>query len=245
MKKNIRISLRFDGTDFHGWQIQPGKATIQGELCRAIKQITKEDVTVYGCGRTDAGVHARNYIASFMTESNIPPERIPYALNASLPDGIVCTGSEIADIGFNAARSAVGKTYIYTIDNGEFPDAFLLRYAWHCRYQLDVDAMRRAAKCFCGTHDFIGFAASGFTVKTTVRTINSLDIAQHDDKIIITVTGNGFLYNMVRIIVGTLVYVGSGRISPDDIPQIIESRDRSMAGITAPAKGLCLKEVFY
>ena len=245
MKKNIKITLQFDGTDFHGWQIQPGKSTIQGELCRAIKEITKEDVTVYGCGRTDAGVHAKNYIASFKTESTIPPERIPYALNASLPDSIVCTAAETADTDFNAARSAVGKTYIYTIDNGEFPDAFLLRYAWHYRYRLDVDAMRRAAKHFCGTHDFIGFAASGFTVKTTIRTIHSLEVTQSDNRITIAVTGNGFLYNMVRIIAGTLVYSGSGRIAPDDIPRILESRDRKRAGITAPAKGLCLKEVFY
>ena len=245
MKKNIKISLQFDGTDFHGWQTQPGKPTIQGELFRAIKEITKEDTIVYGCGRTDAGVHAKNYIASFMTESSIPTERIPYALNAALPDGIICTAAEAVDGDFNAARSAVGKTYIYTIDNGEFPDVFLLRYAWHYRYHLDVGAMRRAAKGFCGTHDFIGFAASGFTVKTTVRTIHSLDITQNDNRITIAVTGNGFLYNMVRIIAGTLVYVGSGRIDPDDITQIIESRDRKRAGITAPAKGLCLKEVFY
>ena len=243
--KNIKLTLRFDGTDFHGWQIQPGKSTVQGELCRAIYMITKEYATVYGCGRTDAGVHAKSYVASFQTESNIPTDRIPYALNANLPDGIVCTAAEYADACFNAARSAIGKTYVYTIDNGVFPDVFLSRYAWYYKHRLDEALMSRAAGYFLGTHDFIGFAASGFTVKTTVRTIHSLSVERNGDLVSFSVTGDGFLYNMVRIIAGTLVYAGCGRILPDGIPDIIASRRRENAGITAPAKGLCLKEVFY
>lgn len=243
--KNIKLNLQFDGTDFHGWQIQPGKSTIQGELSRAIYEITKENATVYGCGRTDAGVHAKDYVASFMTESSIPPDRLPYALNAKLPDGIVCTAAEYAADSFNAARSATGKTYVYTIDNGEFPNVFSSRYAWHYRYLLDAAQMQKAAEHFIGTHDFIGFAASGFTVKTTVRTIRAASVARNGDMIIFSVTGDGFLYNMVRIIAGTLVYAGCGRTAPDDIPEIIASRCRERAGITAPAKGLCLKEVFY
>ena len=243
--KNIKLTLRFDGTDFHGWQIQPGKSTVQGELSRAIYTITKENTTVYGCGRTDAGVHAKSYVASFQTESSIPTDRIPYALNANLPDGIVCTAAEYADTGFNAARSATGKTYVYTIDNGEFPDVFMSRYAWHYKHHLDEALMNGAAEHFIGTHDFIGFAASGFTVKTTVRTIRAISVKRDGDLITFSVTGNGFLYNMVRIIAGTLVYTGCGRIAPDAIPDIIASRCREKAGITAPAKGLCLKEVFY
>ena len=137
------------------------------------------------------------------------------------------------------------KTYRYTIDNGEFKNVFLDRFAWHYKYPLDTEKMQSAAKQFIGTHDFSGFASSGYTVKTTVRTIYSLKIEKTGNTITIDVTGDGFLYNMVRIIVGTLVYVGSGKIAPDDITDIINSTDRRRAGITAPAKGLCLKEVFY
>lgn len=243
--RNIKLNLQFDGTDFHGWQIQPGKRTVQGELSRAIYEITKENPTVYGCGRTDAGVHAKNYTASFKTESLIAPERLPYALNSHLTDGIICRKAVYADDDFNAARSATGKTYIYTVDNGEFEDVFSSRYAWHYRYPLDADVMDRAAQKFCGTHDFIGFAASGFTVKTTVRTIRTASVTRSGNIITISVTGDGFLYNMVRIIAGTLVYTGCGRINAKDISDIIASGRRERAGITAPAKGLCLKEVFY
>lgn len=242
---NIKLELQFDGTDFHGWQIQSGVTTIQGELRRAIRSVTGEDVMPVGCGRTDAGVHATSYIASYQTESRIPADRIPYALNAHLAPGIICRGAEVVPDSFNAARSATGKTYRYIIDNGGFPDALMLRFAWHYRYALDSDAMAEAAKAFLGTHDFIGFAASGFSVKTTVRTIHAVNIKREGSLIITDITGNGFLYNMVRIIIGTLVNVGCGRTAADALPEIILSGDRKRAGITAPANGLCLKEVFY
>lgn len=242
---NIKLKLKFDGTDYHGWQIQQGQPTIQGELRRALGIVTGEDIMPTGCGRTDAGVHASGYVASFHTKSSIPPERLPYALNANLAPGIICTGAEYADEQFNAARSAKGKIYRYTIDTGKFPDVFVSRYAWHYRHPLDIKAIREAAGHFCGTHDFIGFASSGFSVKTTVRTIYSVDIKENDNILTADIYGNGFLYNMVRIMTGTLIYAGSGRISSSDIPGIIESGCRQRAGITAPAKGLCLKEVFY
>ncbi len=242
---NIKLTLQFDGTNYHGWQIQPGKATIQDTLRFALHKITRENINPVGCGRTDAGVHASGYVCSFRTNSTIPIERFPYALNANLPGDIICTGAEHVPDEFCANRSAKGKTYRYTIDNGKFCNVFMSRFAWHCKFPLDIDKMRGAAAHLLGTHDFIGFASSGFSVKTTVRTISSVEIEKHDGIITIDVTGDGFLYNMVRIIAGTLVYAGSGRICPDDMPDIIASGSRSRAGITAPAKGLCLEEVFY
>lgn len=243
--RNIKLILNFDGTSYHGWQIQAEQQTVQGMLRSAIRQVMHEDITPVGCGRTDSGVHASGYVCSFHTSSAIPTERIPYALNVKLPEDIVCVGAFEEAEDFSANRSAKAKTYRYTIDNGAFSDVFALRYAWHYKYPLNFEDMKRAAEHFCGTHDFIGFASSGFSVKTTVRTIYSVSLTKENNLITIDVTGNGFLYNMVRIIVGTLVYVGIGRISPDDIEDIISSRNRDRAGITAPAKGLCLKEVFY
>ncbi len=242
---NIKIELQFDGTNYHGWQIQPGKATVQGTLTCALRRLMGENVNVCGCGRTDAGVHAGMYVCSFRSETGIPVGRIPYALNSVLPEDIVCTGAETVPEDFSANRSAKAKTYRYVIDNGEFPDVFMSRFSWHYRYPLDFEAMRAAAEPFCGTHDFIGFASSGFSVKTTVRTIYSLELSKNGNIITMDITGNGFLYNMVRIIAGTLVYAGGGRISVSEMPDIISSLQRSRAGITAPAKGLYLKEVFY
>lgn len=242
---NIRFDLRFDGTDYHGWQEQPDKPTIQGILRETLTKVTGEDTCLTGCGRTDAGVHASGYVCNIKTNSTIPCERFPYALNTFLPDDIIVTSAEYVGDDFCSARSSKAKTYRYTIDNSEFPNIFLNRYAWHYKYPLDIEKMRRAAEHFIGTHDFIGFAASGFTVKTTVRTIYSLKIEKTGNIINIDVTGSGFLYNMVRIIAGTLVYAGGGKIDPDSVSDIIASKDRRRAGITAPAKGLCLKEVFY
>lgn len=242
---NIKLFLQFDGTCYHGWQVQPGKPTVQGVLSEALSAMTNENIMPTGCGRTDSGVHAMNYVCSFKTDCTIPIDRIPYALNAHLPDDIVCIDAQAVDELFSAARSAHAKTYVYTIDNSEFPSVFDLRYAWHFRFPLDIQKMQEAADLFLGEHDFIGFAASGFSVKTTIRTIYALKISKNGNLISIEVTGNGFLYNMVRIIVGTLVSVGGGKIHPVDIPGIIASGKRERAGITAPAKGLCLKEVFY
>ena len=157
----------------------------------------------------------------------------------------MCFGAAQVSDEFHANKSARSKRYVYRILNREFPDAVLCRYAWHYRYPFDVGKMREAAKAFCGEHDFIGFASSGFSVKTTVRTIYSLDVTREGDIITLDIHGNGFLYNMVRIITGTLVSVGGGKINPADMADIIASRDRERAGITAPPEGLCLKEVYY
>lgn len=242
---NIRLKLKYDGTVYHGWQIQKNAVTVQETVRDALSKITGSDITLVGCGRTDAGVHALGYTCNFHTQSTVPPDRLPYALNSLLPQDIVCVEASEAEEEFHAKNSAKKKRYIYKIFCGEFPDAFLCRYAWHVKYPLDLTAMQEAAKAFVGEHDFIGFASSGFTVKTTVRTIYSLDVTREGDIITIDVTGNGFLYNMVRIIAGTLVFAGGGKIDPSDMSDIIASRDRTRAGITAPPQGLFLKEVYY
>lgn len=243
--RNIRLTVRYDGTAYHGWQIQKNAPTVQQTLEEAILSVTGETVRLVGCGRTDSGVHALAYVCNFKTKSALPCERLPHALNSRLPRDIVCIGAAEAEEAFHSKSSAIKKTYCYKISTDPFPDVFLNNRAWQYRYPLDFDAMRRAATHFVGTHDFVGFASSGMTVKTTVRTIYALELEKSGSLITVSVTGNGFLYNMVRIIVGTLVFVGAGKISPDDIPEIIRSGDRARAGITAPAEGLYLAEVFY
>ena len=242
---NIKLKIQYDGKEYHGWQIQAGDATIQEELTKAVRCITGGEVKLKGCGRTDAGVHAESYVCNFHTDARIPVDRYPYALNSKLPKDIVCRGAELAGEDFDANRSAKAKRYIYRIYNSDIPDAFLGRYSWQYKHKLDVEKMQLAAKAFVGEHDFIGFASSGFTVKTTVRTIYSLDVTREGNLITIDVCGNGFLYNMVRIIAGTLVFAGSGKIKPEDMEAIIASKCRERAGVTAPPHGLCLKEVYY
>lgn len=243
--RNIKLMLQYDGTAYHGWQIQKNAVTIQETVKKAIEKMTGARINLTGCGRTDAGVHAESYVCNFYTDLSIPAEKFPYALNSLLPNDIVCIGAYEEHAGFHAKNSARGKRYVYRILNRSFPDAFLCRYAWHVKYPLDVKKMQEAARAFAGEHDFIGFASSGFTVKTTVREIYSLDVTRDNDIITIDVKGNGFLYNMVRIIAGTLVFAGSGKINPADMAEIIASRDRNRAGITVPPQGLCLKEVYY
>lgn len=244
---NVKLTLQFDGTNYCGWQIQKNAPSVQGILMDAVGDIVGREYTITGCSRTDSGVHAREYVCNFHADENltVPLERLPYAINSHLPKDIICKNAEEVPSGFSANRSATGKRYIYRIDNGTFPDAFALRYAWHCKYQLDTDKMKRAAQYFIGTHDFLSFAASGFSVKTTVRTIKAFDISRDGNIITLDITGNGFLYNMVRIIAGTVMQVGSGMTDAEAIPGIILALDRGAAGITAPPQGLFLWEVFF
>ena len=243
--RNIKLTLQFDGTAYHGWQIQKNAVTVQKVLQSAIKTLTGSNPDIVGCSRTDAGIHARKFVCNFKTQSVIPNDKFPYALNTLLPDDIRCIRSEDVAAEFDSRKSALGKTYTYLISNSQYGDVFLKDRAWHYRYKLDIEKMRRAATFLLGTHDFVGFAAAGFTVKTTVRTISAISITKEKDLISISVTGDGFLYNMVRIIAGTLVFCGNGKINPDDMSMIIQSCDRTKAGITAPACGLYLTEVFY
>ncbi len=242
--RNIKLVLQYDGSRYHGWQRQPNAITIQETLEDAIFNITGEKVAIFGCGRTDSGVHAMAYVCNFFTESRFDASRFMYAINSHTPDDIVCTSSQEVSQDFDS-RWSEKKTYTYLIHNAPLPDVFLNKRVWHIRHPLDIDKMKRAAESFLGEHDFIGFASSGFTVKTTVRTIYSLDISKEGDIVRIEICGNGFLYNMVRIIAGTLCFCGSGRLKAENMPEIIASCDRERAGITAPADGLYLKEVIY
>lgn len=243
--RNIKLTLQYDGTAYHGWQMQKNAPTVQEELSRAIERITGSKPQIVGSSRTDAGVHAKKFVCNFKTEASVPAERIPTALNTYLPKDIVCLSAEDADSDFNARFSAKKKCYTYYILNSKQPDAFWCDYSWHFPYKIDLSKMKQASRAFLGRHDFLGFAASGFTVKTTVREIYSLDIEKNGDLIKITVTGDGFLYNMVRIMAGTLAFAGCGKIDPESMEEIIASKDRKRAGITAPPQGLFLTEVYY
>lgn len=243
--RNIKLTIQYDGTAYHGWQSQKNAITVQEVLENAIYKLTGARPRVTGCSRTDTGVHAKHFVCNFGSETTIPCDKFPLALKSFLPKDIVCLSAEDESPEFHSRYSAKQKRYTYYIQNSVLPDAFKVNYAWHYSFPLDVEEMQKAAEAFLGEHDFIGFAASGFTVKTTVRTIYDISVTRDDDMVKISVLGNGFLYNMVRIMAGTLAFVGSGKINADEMEDIIASCDRKRAGITAPPEGLYLTEVFY
>lgn len=243
--KNIKLIIEYDGTNYYGWQKQNDKVTIQGTLEEAVRNLTKEENEVIGCSRTDSGVHARGFVASFKTESTVPPHKFREAINYRLPDDIVVLSSEEVSEDFHPRYLAKGKTYEYTIYNNLVPTALNRTFSYHYKYPLDIESMKEACNFFKGTHDFKAFRSEGSSVKTTVRTIYDLNIKTEGDFIKISVSGDGFLYNMVRIIVGTLINVGRGKIAPHDIEKIIAGKDRKEAGDCVPAKGLKLVEVYY
>lgn len=246
--KNIAMRILYDGTNYHGWQWQKNGITVQQVIEDALSELTGAPVKVTGCSRTDAGVHALDYVFSFRSGTGIPVDKLPYALNYRLGRDIsaVCAWEVPPD--FSARFSARGKRYIYRIWNARMQNPFLTRYSWHIPYHLDTAAMAAAAPLLEGTHDFAGFMASGGDQKTTVRTIR-LCAAETDpqqpESITVTVEADAFLYNMVRIITGTLAEIGMGRIRPEELPGIISSRDRRKCGLTAPPQGLFLKKVYY
>lgn len=244
-KQNIRIDLMYDGTAYHGFQRQKNAVTIQECLETAINKITGEAVTVTGCGRTDAGVHAKGYVANFFSDTKIPMARLPLAINAYLNNDIRVKSAKYVPSDFHARFSAKKKTYSYKIINKPVSDVFLRKFAWFYPVKLDYEKMQSGAKFVLGKHDFSAFMAEGSPVKSTVRTVFELNLYNEDDIITIDITADGFLYNMVRIIVGTLVYCGNGKIEPGNVPRIISSKNRVLAGVTAPPEGLMLKEVFY
>lgn len=243
--RNIKIILEYDGSSYYGMQKQPNKITIQSEIERAIFEVTGENVDANYSGRTDAGVSAYGQVMSFKTESDIKIEKICLALNAHLKNSIVVKSAQEVDLDFHPRYNAKGKKYMYVINNSQYGSAIFRRTEYHVEKKLDVKEMKKAIKYFEGTHDFKAFRASGTSNKDSVRTINHTDIKLDGDRIYFTFEGNGFLYNMVRIIVGTLIDVGLARIKPEDIPTIIESKDRKKAGRTAPAHGLYMVEVYY
>ena len=243
--RNIKLTIEYDGKKFNGWQKQPDKLNIQGEIENAIKEITGEEVDLIGSGRTDAGVHAFGQVANFKTNSELPIEKIAIAINSKLKKSIVVKQAEEVDERFHSRYNAKQKTYAYIINTTNNGAAIYRNLEYYINLNLNIEQMQKAAKYFEGEHDFKAFKASGTSSKSSVRTIYKLDVMEGEGKIKIEITGNGFLYNMVRIISGTLVDVGIGKIKPEDIPNIIESKDRSKAGKTLPAHGLYLLNVKY
>ena len=243
--KNVKLIIEYDGTNYSGWQKQKNANTVQAEIEKAIKKTTGEEVDLIGCSRTDKGVHATNYVASFNIESTIPGDRFTYIINNKLPKDIVIISSEEAESDFHARYSCIGKTYCYTILNRRVPSAIYRNCSYLVKEKLDVDRMAEACNYFKGTHDFEAFRTLGSSVKTTVRTIYEVKIEKQDEFIKIYVSGDGFLYNMVRIMVGVLIRVGRGKLEPEDVKKIIDSKDRNKAGKVMPPMGLKLENVFY
>lgn len=244
-QKRILLTVSYDGTAYVGWQYQDNGPSIQDELEKALQKALGTFVRVTGASRTDAGVHALGQRAHFDTCSSIPPEKYPFVLNRYLPPDIRVTEGRRVPDDFHARFQAVGKLYTYRIHNAPHASAILRNCTAHIPVWLDAEAMRRCALPLIGTHDFIAFAAAGGQAKTSVRTIDFFDIQRQDTEITLRVHGNGFLYNMVRIIAGTLIDVGHGRLPEDCIARALESRNRLDLGVTAPACGLELTRVEY
>lgn len=215
--RNIKLILEYDGTNYLGWQKQRIGKTIQGTLEEAIRSLTNEEIDSIGSSRTDAGVHAKGFIANFKTNSKIPADKFREAINHKLPDDIVILKSEEVEEDFHSRYNAKGKTYSYSILNRDVKSAIDRNYVYHIKKELDLNSMEEACKYFIGTYDFSAFKTSGSSVKSSIRTISELYIQKNDDIIKIFVTGDGFLYNMVRIIVGTLIMVGNNKIKPEEI----------------------------
>ena len=241
----ILIRVSYDGTAYSGWQIQPNATTVEGTLRQAVCDLFGADIELIGASRTDAGVHALGNVAVFDVDTRIPAPKIAYALNVRLPDNIRVWQSVQVEDGWHPRHNDCVKTYEYSIYNDTFENPKKRLYSHFYYGNLDVDLMREAAAFFIGEHDFSAFCSAGSQVADKVRTIYSLDVIQDGREIILRVKGNGFLYNMVRIIAGTLIKAGTGDIRPQNIPGIIESRDRQLAGPTAPARGLTLVEIDY
>lgn len=234
------LKVAYDGTAYHGWQIQPNGETIEGVLNRCLSELLQEKIEVIGASRTDSGVHARENIAVFDTDTLMPPKKVAYALNARLPEDIRIQKSDEVEANFHPRHCDSRKTYEYRIYNATFSMPVERLYSYFTYVPMDVEKMREAAGFFVGTHDFKSFCNADTQVENTVRQVESVEVGKADNVITIRVTGRGFLYNMVRIMAGTLMEVGRGRLMPEDIVQIIEAKDRTAAGPTAPACGLTL-----
>ena len=242
---NIAVRLMFNGTRYHGWQVQKSDISVAGTLEAALTRLCKHPVKVHGCGRTDAGVHAERYCFNFKTTSNIPPERLPLALNTLLPHDISAQSAVYAPEGFDANLSCIKKEYAYRIYCSRIRDPFYTDRAYFYPHKLDIGAMKQAAKHFVGFHDFAAVRSVGTVTKTTVRTVFWYEIEEKGRIIELRACADGFLYNMARAMAGTLLYVSEGKIRPDELPQLLERRDRRLAGPTAPPGGLYLTRLWY
>ena len=243
--KRIKLTIAYDGTNYCGWQVQPNGITVEEVVNKALKKLTGEDIQVIGASRTDSGVHALGNVAVFDTHTKIPPELISYALNQRLPEDIVIVKSEEVAEDFHPRYCDCSKTYEYHILNMRIPIPTKRLTNYFVSYDLDVEKMRKAAGYLIGEHDFVSFCNVRTDVEDTVRTVTELEILKDGEEITIRISGNGFLYNMVRIIVGTLIRVGRGFYEPEKVKEILEAKDRKAAGVTAPPHGLILAEIRY
>ena len=243
--RNLRLRLMYDGTSYHGWQVQPNGITVQEELQNAIEKILGTRENVVGCSRTDAGVHANDFCCNMKTEHEIDCYRLTGALNAVLPEDISVKSVEEADADFHARYSCVSKQYVYRMWNANYKNPFLVNRAWHYKNKINAPFLNEQAQAFVGTHDFKAFCSAGSSVEDTVRTVKSFTVERQGDEVLFTVEADGFLYNMVRIMVGTLIEISENKIEKDKISAIICCKDRLLAGKTAPPQGLYLNRVSY
>ena len=243
--RNIALKLRYDGSAYHGWQIQKEDRSVCETVQDSLKEVFGGDIKLTGCGRTDAGVHALSYCANFKTEATIPCERIPLAVNSRLPGDIAVLDARDVEDDFNAVLSCKKKEYVYKILNCELRDPFLKDRVCFYPQKLDVEMMKRAAASFTGTHDFKAVRSLGTETKTTVRTVYWCEVEKKDNLIEIAICANGFLYNMCRAMVGTMVYASYGKIDPDEIPALLEKGDRRLTGPTMPPQGLYMNRLWY
>ena len=243
--RNIALFLKYDGTAYHGWQVQKNVRSVAQTLEEATAAVVGHTVHFTGCGRTDAGVHARVYVANFRTDARIPTDRLPYALNTHLPDDIVVYDAREVPDGFNAIGSCVRKEYTYQIYNSHIRDPFFVNRVWFYPKHLDEHIMQEAAQQFIGTHDFAAVRSVGTEVRSTVRTVHHFEVERKGDLILFRVCANGFLYNMARAMVGTVVYAAEGKLAPTDIGRILSDGNRTAAGPTVPAGGLYMTQLWY
>lgn len=243
--RNIALKLMYDGTSYHGWQVQKRDRTVAETLEHALSHIVGHPVKLTGAGRTDAGVHAEVYIANFHTSSTIPCDRLPLAVNSRLPGDIVVMKATEVDPVFNAIGSCLKKEYTYRIYNSRIRNAFLVNRVWFYPKHLDEKVMQRAASFFVGTHDFAAVRSVGTETKTTVRTVHYFTVTRTDQLIECRVCADGFLYNMARAMVGSCVYAAEGKFAPEDIPGILAGKNRTDAGPTAPPQGLYMTNLWY
>ncbi|MGM9661806.1 MAG: tRNA pseudouridine(38-40) synthase TruA [Oscillospiraceae bacterium] len=243
--RNIALKLMYNGTAYHGWQVQKTEVTVAETLEKAIGKVCGERVHLVGCGRTDAGVHAEGYVANFHTASRIPVDRLPFAINTHTPEDIVVKEAVEAAEDFNAIGSCLKKEYTYRIFNSRIKNPFYVNRAYFYPKHLDEAVMDRAARAFEGTHDFAAVRSVGTDVKSTVRTIYYCYVNRNGDLLELKVCANGFLYNMVRAITGTVLYAAEGKLTAEDIPRILASGNRTLAGPTVPPGGLYLTRLWY